>query len=120
MLTRKVLSTISDPELRASLKLNSNTTETSLDKVSRISWIIDDIDNFSPESPTTSRLQQTNLLRNFYMSIAEHDLQYAYKRAKSRNRLSTPTLGDQKQVCFIWAIPKIRVLALQPYYPKSQ
>lgn len=89
MFTKSVLSSIKNPELRQSLHLDGTDKE----HESPVVWIRDSFDNirqateatddkYGPD-PKTGSLQQSDLLRKFYMTIAEHGLQYAYLLDKS-------------------------------------
>ena len=79
MFTKRVLSEIRDPELKQRLSSRKG-------KESRLEWIKDNISKFRfPGTRGTvdvsGSLQQTDLLREFYLSIAEKGLQYAYDNA---------------------------------------
>ena len=87
MFTKKVLKEIHDPELKQRLFPKKG-------KESWIDWIKKNVDKFRfPRTHGTvdvsGSLQQTDLLRDFYLSIAEKGLQYAYDNA---NQLVKP--GD--------------------------
>ena len=85
--TKRILSNISDPELKKDLHLVDGDPENE----SRLRWILDKIDKIKPledagaadkpDHPPDS-YQQSDLLRNFYLLIAEKGLAVAYKEAK--------------------------------------
>lgn len=77
MLTKKILSDIGNPELKKRLSEN---------KAGRLEWIQNSIDKFRFHRirgtvDVSGSLQQTDLLRPFYLAIAEHGLQYAFDNA---------------------------------------
>lgn len=89
MFTQKVLSTIHDPDLRKAIHLD----ETDPEEESRLSWIKDDYDKRPPPTsaiigeidlgpnPVNDSLQQSDLLRRFYLAIAINGLKFAYDNA---------------------------------------
>ena len=85
MFTKSVLSSIKDPELRSSLHLD----KTDPKQESPVVWIRDSFDhirkapdnNYGP-NPKNGSLQQSDLLRKFYLTIAEKGLQRAYQTSQ--------------------------------------
>ena len=85
MFTKSVLSSIKDPELRSSLHLDKTDTE----QESPVVWISNSFahiseapdDNYGPK-PNNRSLQQSDLLRKFYLTIAEKGLQCAYQTSQ--------------------------------------
>ena len=86
MFTRSVLSCIHDDELKNTLHLGKHDEEPDL------GWSSNDIDinklkpkDIAPEDvgpdPTSGSLQQSDLLRKFYLCIAIHGLQCAHQHA---------------------------------------
>lgn len=84
MFTQRVLSAIHDPDLRKKLHLDARGRQ----HESRVEWIKKDINkypgiarvaniDFGPD-PSNDSLQQSDLLRQFYLTIAIYGLQYAY------------------------------------------
>ena len=76
MFTKRVLSEIRDSELKQRLSSKEG-------RESRLEWIKDAIDKFGTRGTVdvSGSLQQTDLLREFYLSIAEKGLRYAYDHA---------------------------------------
>jgi NADPH-dependent 2,4-dienoyl-CoA reductase/sulfur reductase-like enzyme len=80
--TERVLSTIHNPELRKRLHRDEKGRE----RDSRVEWIKDDVNKFPRKpfdidfgpDPSNGSLQQSDLLRKFYLTIAIYGLQYAY------------------------------------------
>ena len=85
MFTASVLSSIKDPELRKTLHLD----ETDKEHDSQVVWLRDSFDNigkapddkYGPD-PANGSLQQSDLLRKFYLTIAEKGLKYAYDHSE--------------------------------------
>ena len=85
MFTASVLSSIKDPELRKTLHLD----ETDKEHDSQVVWLRDSFDNirkapddkYGPD-PANGSLQQSDLLRKFYLTIAEKGLKYAYDNSE--------------------------------------
>ena len=81
MFTAHVLSSIKDPELRKKLHLD----KTDKEQDSQVVWLRNNLDNirrapddkYGPD-PANGSLQQSDLLRKFYLTIAEKGLKYAY------------------------------------------
>ena len=78
---RIMLGTIHNPELRKKLHLDDSK------QASQIGWIKENIHKFPTRGvanvdigpdPATGSLQQSDLLRKFYLAIAMNSLQYAY------------------------------------------
>ena len=80
--TERVLSAIHNPELRKRLHRDNRGRECE----SHVEWIKTDINNFPPThantdfgpDPSNGSLQQSDLLRKFYLSIAKCGLQFTY------------------------------------------
>ena len=85
MFTAHVLSSIKDPELRKKLHLD----KTDKEQVSQVPWLSNNLDNiqrapddkYGPD-PADGSLQQTDLLRKFYLAIAKKGLKYAYDHSE--------------------------------------
>ena len=80
MFTQRVLEEVRNPELRKILFSKGK------DKASRLEWIQDKIKNLHfPKRKGTvdvsGSLQQSDLLREFYLAIAENGLQYTFDHA---------------------------------------
>ncbi len=93
MFTQKVLSAVQDQELRSAAHLD----DTDPEQESRLAWVKDDVDrhpltpssliirkeiNVGPD-PSNKSLQQSDLLRRFYLAIAINGLKFAYDHAGS-------------------------------------
>lgn len=96
--TKRILSNISDPELKRTLHLDAGDPENE----SRLRWILDKINNIKPLGAGAGEpdhppdcYQQNDLLRKFYLLIAEQDLAVAYKEAKFKpGDLPHPVAGN--------------------------
>lgn len=87
MLTSSVLRGIRDPELRKALHLDDAEPDAEL---STVNWLGTDVKEFKPDKETGGEiepeaeekpLQQSDLLRKFYLSIATKGLGRTYKHA---------------------------------------
>ena len=94
------LSSIKDPELRKALHLDNDDKE----EVSQVCWLSKELHNiksvggdFQLGPDDKKPYQQIDLLREFYLAIAEKGLAYAYQHSKfTPNEVPNPvTKGTQ-------------------------
>lgn len=101
--TENVLSSIKDPELQKSLHLNKDDKE----KASQVCWISKGLSHIKSMSedgyvgPDDKKpYQQIDLLREFYLAIAEKGLAYAYQYSEFNPKdVLKPGTKDAK--CYI-------------------
>lgn len=79
MFTKNVLHSVVDPELKGALHLDKGDK----DNESRINWVVDNVNEIvkyitGVQPSDDGSLQQSDLLREFYLSIATKNLKFAY------------------------------------------
>ena len=87
MFTNSVLRGIKDPDLRKKLHLDDDGQDTE----STLNWLRSDVKEFEPDEESggnddvgneDNSLQQSDLLRRFYLSIARRGLKWTYNHSK--------------------------------------